>query len=340
MCIVGAIIDRLVWKGKEVMQFINSLKENDKIKCVYLIKEKSIGVAKTGNQFCSLVLQDKTGTLNAKIWDFDNVPDDVKNVHPSQFVLVNGYIKVYNNQNQMTIDAIRVATESEYNQNDYFKISKYDPDKMIKEFDSIISTIKNAHYKKLLEMIFIEDKIFREKFNRHQGGKSVHHSFVHGLLEHSLSVAKLAQKVVTNYEDLNVDLTITAALLHDIGKVYETSDYPKNDYTDEGNLLGHIVMGYNIVSNKIDTIKGVTDEEKTELLHLILSHHGQLEFGSPKLPSIMEALVLSMCDNLDAKLEIMREGIENAKSGNNYEECQFIGYNKFLETNYRETSKP
>ena len=320
------------------MQYINSLKENDKVKSVYLIKEKSIGMAKTGNQFCSLVLQDKTGVINAKIWDYDNMPDEVKAIKPSEFVLVNGYIKVYGNQNQMTIDAIRLAKVAEYNQNDYFKLSKYDKDVMAKEFDDIIAYIKNVHYKKLLEMVFIEDKDFRDRFMKHQGGKSVHHSFVHGLLEHSLSVAKLVKKVVDNYTDLNKDLTITGALLHDIGKVYETSDYPKNDYTDEGQLIGHIIMGYNIVSNKLDTIKGVTDKEKNELLHLILSHHGQLEFGSPKLPSLMEALVLAFCDNLDAKLEIMREGIENAKAGNNYEECQFIGFNKFLETNYRETS--
>jgi len=321
------------------MQYINSLKENDKVKSVYLVKEKSIGMAKTGNQFCSLILQDKTGVMNAKIWDYDNASDEIKAIGPSEFVLVNGYIKVFNNQNQMTIDAIRIAKEAEYNQNDYFKISKYDPAKMMKEFDDIIASIKNPHYKKVLEMIFIDDKEFRDRFIKHQGGKSVHHSFVHGLLEHSLSVAKLVQKVVDNYDDLNKDLTVSGALLHDIGKVYETSDYPKNDYTDEGQLIGHIIKGYNIVSNKMDTIKGMPEIEKTELLHLILSHHGQLEFGSPKLPSLMEAQVLAFCDNLDAKVQIMREGIENAKSGNNYEDCQFIGYNKFLETNYRETSK-
>ena len=321
------------------MQYINSLKENDKVKSVYLVKEKSIGMAKTGNQFCSLILQDKTGVMNAKIWDYDNASDEIKAIGPSEFVLVNGYIKVFNNQNQMTIDAIRVAKEAEFNQNDYFKISKYDPAKMMKEFDDIIASIKNPHYKKVLEMIFIDDKEFRDRFIKHQGGKSVHHSFVHGLLEHSLSVAKLVQKVVDNYDDLNKDLTVSGALLHDIGKVYETSDYPKNDYTDEGQLIGHIIKGYNIVSNKMDTIKGMPEIEKTELLHLILSHHGQLEFGSPKLPSLMEAQVLAFCDNLDAKVQIMREGIENAKAGNNYEDCQFIGYNKFLETNYRETSK-
>ena len=321
------------------MQYINSLKENDKVKSVYLVKEKSIGMAKTGNQFCSLILQDKTGVMNAKIWDYDNASDEIKAIGPSEFVLVNGYIKVFNNQNQMTIDAIRIAKEAEYNQNDYFKISKYDPAKMMKEFDDIIASIKNPRYKKVLEMIFIDDKEFRDRFIKHQGGKSVHHSFVHGLLEHSLSVAKLVQKVVDNYDDLNKDLTVSGALLHDIGKVYETSDYPKNDYTDEGQLIGHIIKGYYIVSNKMDTIKGMPEIEKTELLHLILSHHGQLEFGSPKLPSLMEAQVLAFCDNLDAKVQIMREGIENAKSGNNYEDCQFIGYNKFLETNYRETSK-
>lgn len=320
------------------MQYINGLKENDKVKSVYLVKEKSLGVAKTGNQFCSLVLQDKTGVMNAKIWDYDNMPDDVKAIGTSKFVLVTGYIKVFNNQIQMTIDAIRVAKETEYNQNDYFKLSKYEPEKMMKEFDDIILSIQNPHYKKVLELIFIDDKEFRDKFMKHQGAKSVHHSFVHGLLEHSLSVAKLAQKVADCYDDINKDLTVTGALLHDIGKVYETSDYPKNDYTDEGQLIGHIIKGYNIVSNKLDTIKGITDREKNELLHLILSHHGQLEFGSPKLPSLMEAMVLASCDNLDAKVEIMREGIESAKAGNNYEDFQYVGYNKFLETNYRETS--
>lgn len=320
------------------MQYINTLKENDKVKSVYLIKEKSIGVTKTGNQFCSLVLQDKTASINAKIWDYDNMPDEVKQIVPSQFVLVNGYVKVYNLQNQLNIDSIRLATDSEYNQNDYFKLSKRDIKDMENELDSFISCVNNNGYKTLLKSLLIDDKELRQKFITHQGGKSVHHSFIHGLLEHSLSVTKLAKNTAEQYDDLNIDLIVTAALLHDIGKIYETSDYPKNDYTDEGQLIGHIIMGYNLISNKLDSIEGVTVFEKNELLHLILSHHGQLEFGSPKLPSLMEAVVLAMCDNLDARLEIMREGIENMKNSTSYEENQYVGYSKFLETNYRATS--
>lgn len=320
------------------MQFINTLKENDKVKSVYLIKDKSLGVAKTGNQYCNLTLQDKTGSISGKLWDYDNLSDEEKNIPAGEFVYISGYIKVYNQQNQLTIDSIRIADANEYNPTDFFKLSKKDVSKMEKELDDMIKSIKNNNYKKILEKIFIEDTDFRDKFIKHQGGKSVHHSFVSGLLEHSLSVANLCKKAVSNYDDLNEDLTITAALLHDIGKVYEISNFPKNDYTDEGQLLGHIMVGYNIVSKKMEEIPSISEKEKIELLHLILTHHGQLEFGSPKLPSLMEAIVLSMCDNMDAKLEIMREGIENAKSNNNYIEGQFVGYNKFLETNYRATS--
>ena len=206
-------------------------------------------------------------------------------------------------------------------------------DKMYAELMDLRSKVENPHLKRLLEAFFVEDQDFIRTFKAHSAAKSVHHNFLGGLLQHTLRVTQLCYFFCKQYPMLNKDLLLTAAMFHDIGKTRELSEFPDNDYTDEGQLLGHIVIGYEMVKKKIDEIGGFPKKLETELLHCILAHQGQLEYGSPKKPSIMEALALYYADDTDAKLEIMIEEFQNSNS------TGFLGLNRFLGTNIRKTSQ-
>lgn len=318
------------------MQYINQLKEGDDLKTIYHVKTKSQATAKTGKDYFNVQFSDRTGTIDGRIWD--TTSPGIEEFKAGDFVEVEGDVISYNNQLQLKIQRLRVADKSEFNSEDYFAKSKYDKNDMAKELDSFIDEVKNENYKKLLKSFFLEDKKFREKFLSHQGAKTVHHSFVSGLVEHTLSTTRLAKAISNNYDDINVDLVITTSLLHDIAKLDEIASYPENEYTDEGYLIGHIVMAYGMIKNRIEEIGGFSKYEEDELLHCILSHHGSPEFGSPKQPMLMEAYIVSQADNTDAKLEIMRESIANAKITNKMDINGFIN-NKFMTTNFRETKQ-
>jgi 3'-5' exoribonuclease len=178
----------------------------------------------------------------------------------------------------------------------------------------------------------VEDENFIKEFKNHSAAKSIHHGFIGGLLEHSLSVAKLCIYIADNYPIIKRDLLVTAALLHDVGKVKELSSFPENDYTDDGNLIGHITLGAMMVRDRIKEIPEFPEELGKELIHCILAHHGELEFGSPKKPSIVEAYVLAFADNTDAKIETFIEALN--KGG---ETKEWLGYNKTLDSNIRRT---
>ena len=292
------------------MQYINKLKEGDELNSIYHIKTKSQATAKNGKDYFNVQLQDKSGVIDGKIWDVTSV--GIEEFSSNDFCHVSGDVISYNNQLQVRISRIYKANKNEFDPADYFATSRFKVSDMVNELDGLINEVKNENYLKLLKSFFIDDKDFREKFIIHQGAKMVHHSFVNGLLEHTISTTNLAKHIAKNYDYLNLDIIITASLLHDIAKVYEISSYPENEYTDEGYLIGHIVMGYEMVKNRIDTLGGFAKAEETELLHTILAHHGSTDFGSPKLPMTMEAYVVSQADNIDAKLEIMKESIQNA----------------------------
>ena len=199
------------------------------------------------------------------------------------------------------------------------------------ELMKYVDSVKSTYMKQLLYSFF-KDEAFAKKFKCVSAAKTVHHGFAGGLLEHSLSVTRLCDKMSSNYDFLNRDLLITCAMLHDVGKVKELSEFPKNDYTDEGNFLGHIVIGYEMVMEKVKQIDGFPDMLAMQIGHCILSHLGELEYGSPKKPSIAEAVALSMADNMDAKLETLREALE-AKDTNDW-----LGYNRWLDSNIRRTT--
>lgn len=315
------------------MKYIESMREGEKVSDIYLCKHRTSAVTKNGKAYESVVLQDKTGTVDGKIWDPNS--QGIGEFDDLDYVDVVADIIIFNGALQLNIKRIRKVSEGEYNPADYLPVSAKNIDSMFAELEKYIDSVKNPYYKKLLNMFFSDDKEFIKLFRAHSAAKSVHHSFVGGLLEHTLSVTKLCDYYSANYPVLNRDLLITSAIFHDIGKVKELAAFPVNDYTDDGQLLGHIMIGTEMVSEKIAMIQDFPKKQASELKHCILAHHGELEYGSPKKPSLVEALALNLADNTDAKLETMTEIINSSSQ----DESQWIGYNRFFESNIRKTSK-
>ena len=315
------------------MKYIETLRDGMHVSGVYLCKTKTIALTKNGKEYGSITLQDKTGQLDGKIWDINSPA--IGDFEPMEYIHVDGNVTVFNNANQLNITRIRRAEEGEYSTSDYFPVSSKDTDKMYGELKAYIASFKNKYLKELMTAIFINDKECAKSFCEHSAAKTVHHGFIGGLLEHSLSVTKICDDMAEHYPFLNRDLLLSGAMTHDIGKTKELSSFPMNDYTDDGQLLGHIIMGVQMIDEKIKEIPDFPHKLRSELLHLVLSHHGELEFGSPKKPALMEALVLSSADNLDAKLETMYEALESKAPQN---DSGWVGYNKLLESNIRKTS--
>ena len=279
-----------------------------------------------------MILQDKTGTLDAKIWDPGSLGID--DFDELDYIAVTGDVTSFQGAYQLNIKRLRKAQEGEYMPEDYLPCSDKDVDLMYEELLGFIQSVRAPYLRQLLESFFVQEEGFAKKFKFHSAAKSVHHGFVGGLLEHTLGVTKNCDYFAQAYPMLDRDLLITAAIFHDIGKLNELSAFPRNDYTDEGQLLGHIMIGAQMVSDRIRSIANFPETKARELLHCILSHHGELEFGSPKKPALMEALALSFADNVDAKMETMKEALSGAGPAN----LQWQGYNRMLESNIRRTS--
>ncbi|MCI8864188.1 MAG: HD domain-containing protein [Lachnospiraceae bacterium] len=314
------------------MKYIDSLREGMRISEVYLCKSKQIALTKAGKEYGRLMLQDKTGTVDAKIWNLHS--PGVRSFEAMDYVCVDADVSVFMGAYQLNVERIRKADEGEYVAADYLPVSTKDVEEMFKELLGLIATIKTPSLKKLVDSYFVEDGAFVKAFKFHSAAKSVHHGFVGGLLEHTLSVAKMCDYFSRAYPMLNRDLLLASAIFHDIGKTKELSAFPENDYTDDGQLLGHIIIGTEMVSQRIRSIPEFPDRLAAELKHCILAHHGELEYGSPKKPALLEALALNFADNADAKMETMIEALQGATSHSGW-----LGYNRLLETNIRRTTE-
>lgn len=313
------------------MHFINELREGENIREIYLCRTFQTLQSKLGKNYYALSLQDKTGLLDGKVWEINGA---IEHFEAMDYIQVEGRVVLYQDKPQLNINRIRKAHEGEYDPVNYMPSSDYDIDSMFKELSGFIDSVKEPHLSQLLKNMFIEDKSFRENFKMHSAAKAVHHGFIGGLLEHTLSVTRVCNAFAKNYPMLNRDLLITAAICHDIGKVEELSDFPENDYTDEGNLLGHIVLGSEMVAERAKDIPGFPKTLLNELRHCILAHHGKFEYGSPKLPSIAEAMALHFADNLDAKMESMKELLDGVD-----EKATWLGFQRNFECNVRRTTE-
>lgn len=312
------------------MKYIHDFKEGDRVFDIYLCKHRQSAVTKNGKPYENVVLQDKTGTMDAKIWEPNN--PGIEDFDALDYIEVYGEVNNFQGALQVNVKRIRVCREGEYNPSDYLPVSSKNIDNMYQELITLIQSLNNTYCRQLLEQFFVKDEAFIKAFRNSSAAKTVHHGFIGGLLEHTLSVVKLCDYYCQAYPILKRDLLLTAAMCHDIGKTREISAFPENDYTDEGQLLGHIVMGAQMVAEKATQIEGFPRELLTQVQHCILAHHGKYEYGSPKLPALIEAVALNYADDTDAKMETFKEILEH-----NNDNSGWLGYNRLFESNLRAT---
>ena len=296
---------------------------------VYMCKHKQSAVTKNGKPYDNVILQDKTGTIDAKIWDPNNA--GIEEFDVLNYIEVHGDVISFQGALQVNVKRVRCCKEGEYDPAQYLPVSSKNIDAMMKELLEYIESIQNTYLKELLKEFFVKDEQFVKGFRNSSAAKTIHHSFMGGLLEHTLSVTKLCDYYCSQYPLLKRDLLISAAICHDIGKTRELSLFPENDYTDDGQFLGHIVIGTEMVGEKIRKISGFPKILENELKHCILAHHGEYEFGSPKKPAIMEALALNFADNTDAKLQTFTELMNNAT------DTGWLGFNRLFDSNIKGT---
>lgn len=312
------------------MRYINGLHEGETIRNVYLCKGKRSAETRNGKPYDNLLLQDKTGILDGKVWDPNS--QGIADYDEKDFIEVYGDVISYNGNLQINIKQIRRAEEGEYDPADYMPTTEKNVESMYEELLAYIRQIRSPYLKAVLEYYFVKDEEFIGRFKRHSAAKTVHHSFSGGLLEHTMSVVHLCEYFAGAYPILNWDLLLTAAICHDIGKTKELSSFPDNDYTDEGQLIGHIVIGVEMINEALRTIPDFPEKLANELKHCIIAHHGELEYGSPKKPALAEALALNLADNADAKMQSLTE-IFKGKTG-----MEWLGFNRLFESNLRRTS--
>jgi len=277
--------------------WLTDIREGDRVKSCYLVKEKRTGKTRNGKPFLSLILSDRTGDLEAKVWE--EAEELSGRFKRGDIVEVVADAVSYRGQVQLTITALEPSVEvlSEL----FLESAPEDPDEMIRSVRDILKQIGNVHLRELVDR-FLSDREFMARFKQAPAAKHFHHSYLGGLLEHTLAVCRFAEQAARFYPQLDKDLLLAGAFLHDIGKIRELSWFTRIDYTDEGRLIGHLVLGAAMVDEKLSRVKGFPRELALRLKHLILSHHGHYEFGSPKRPKFLEALALNLIDDLDAKI--------------------------------------
>lgn len=311
------------------MRYINELREGETVVEFYYCKQRQSLKSKAGRNYLSLILQDKTGTANAKVWDITN---QIQSFETGDYIKVDAQVQMYNGEIQLVCRRIRRAQEGEYYEDDYIPSTKCDIDAMFKEFTAFIPTFENTYIKKLLTAVFIDNTQIADRFKKHTAAKSMHHNYLGGLLEHSLSVTKMCELMAGHYPAANRDILVACGMLHDVAKIYELSDFPNIDYTDSGELLGHLVMGCELVGREADKIEGFPQELRHMMQHCILSHHGELEYGSPKTPRTLEAMLLHYADDMDAYVKMFEDAVEADNT-----QGAWVGYHRVMARNLRKT---
>lgn len=284
--------------------FIKDIKEKDQVTGNFLVTKKESGLSKSGKPYLNLKLMDSTGELEARVWE--GAEELGKNFQKNDVVSVKGFAVAYQGGIQINISSVKALSDNEYSISDFLPSSGKDPAVMMGRLEAVISGIKDRHLNALLAAIFKDPEV-KERFPIAPAAKSMHHPYIGGLIEHVLSICGLADKVTEHYKSgINKDLLLSGAILHDIGKIYELSYRRSFEYTDEGRLLGHITMGIELVDKNIQSIEGFPRDLAVLLKHMLLSHHGHLEFGSPKRPKTIEAIILYYLDDLDAKVSAVQ----------------------------------
>ncbi len=287
--------------------YINEIKENDHVDSLFLVKEKSSAVTKTGNTYLKLKLADRSGEIEGRIWT--SVENFAESFEKDGLVHVMGKAVSFQERLQLNITSIESVKEEEILFSDFFPMTEKDIEEMFQSLLEICQQIKDPHLVQLLQL-FWEDESFVKRFKMAPASKWLHHNYLGGLLEHTLSLVQLVTKITNHYPGLNTDLLLTASIFHDLGKVDELSYHRSFDYSDEGRLLGHIILGIERVEDKISQLPDFPKELSTLLKHFLLSHHGQYIWGSPKKPMTLEAVMLHFLDDMDAKINGIQQFIK------------------------------
>jgi len=287
------------------------LQENKIITSCFVVASKQIKPKKNGDPYLALILADRTGQIEAKMWD--NVDEFIDAFGQDDFLKVKGLINKYKNRFQLTIHKLRRLSEAEVDFTDYLPKTDKDIGELWRTLADFVSTFQNPHLKSLVES-FMADPEVAERYRNAPAAKSLHHAYIGGLLDHVVSLFRCCDLVSRNYPQINRDLLLTGAFLHDIGKIYELTYNRSFSYTTRGQLLGHMIIELEMLQSKVAKLPDFPPDLKTMLEHLIISHHGQYEFGSPKLPMFPEALMLHYLDDLDSKMEAMRAHFERERA--------------------------
>ena len=311
------------------MLFINDIKEGDFLNYHYLCKQKQAMKSKNGRTYLSLKLQDKTGVIDAKVWDLGN---DIQNFEENDFIRVEGSVLLYQNDLQVKVNKIRRSAEGEYDPANYIPRTEKDIAEMAGQIRGYISSVTNLFLNELLTNIFISNNETAKAFASRSAAKTLHHGYYGGLIEHTLSVAQICEFLCGQYKNVDRDVLICCALLHDIGKIIELSPFPDNSYTDDGQLLGHVYIGAEMAAREASRIAKFPKALETLIKHCIISHHGEYEFGSPKRPKIIEAFILFCADNIDSRIK----SFETAVNADGMQ-AQWVGFNKQFDRFIRKT---
>jgi 3'-5' exoribonuclease len=307
--------------------YINEIKENDSVDSLFLVQEKSSGITKTGNAYLKLRLIDRSGEIEARIWT--SVESIVESFRKDDFVHMRGRAVSFQEHLQLNITYIEKVGEEEILFSDFFPTAEKDIDEMFRSLLEVSQQIQNPHLSQLLQL-FWEDESFIKLFKMAPASKWLHHNYLGGLLEHTLSIAQLVLKNANHYNGLNLDLLLTASILHDLGKVDELSFHRSFDYSDEGRLLGHIILGIERLEDKIRKLPDFPKDLSTLLKHFLLSHHGQYIWGSPKRPMTLEAVMLHYLDDMDAKMNGIHQFIKKQVPDGS----RWSAYHRIFEQNF------
>jgi len=283
--------------------YVNQIKERDQVATVFLVRDKITAMAKNGKPYMTLKLMDSTGEVEAKVWD--RIDELSSQFAADDFIRVDAKASVYMGKMQLVVQRLEKVAEESVDIGDFLPVSSRSPAEMRNELDQLLDSLENPYIRDLLRSFF-DDPEFYRLYSKAPAAKSMHHTYIGGLLEHSLAVAALALDVAKRYPQVDRDLLISGAMLHDVGKVMELSFDRSFGYTDEGKLLGHIVIGVQMIEDRVRAIPGFPDELSMMIKHLLLSHHGQYDFGSPKRPKFLEAVILNFIDDLDSKINAVQ----------------------------------
>jgi len=295
--------------------FIKDIKERDRVNDVFLVARKDMGISKAGKPYLNLRFMDSTGAMDARAWD--NAEAMAREFEAGDIVKARGFALSYRGVIQLNVSAIEKVPEGESSPADFLPSSRLKPKEMMLDLDRVVATFTDTYLKALLEAI-LNDPDVRQRYQTAPAAKAMHHAFIGGLIEHVLSICSVADFVAGHYTkdiEINRDLLMAGAILHDIGKIYELSYASSFDYTDKGKLIGHITLGVELVNKNAGKIPGFPENMRMALNHLILSHHGVLEYGSPKRPKMPEAILLAFLDDMDAKVAALRVMTEDREDG-------------------------